>query len=279
MIHTARQTGKFIKLVRLLRPMYPNLPIDIETVAVGILERLWHLAITSAQRGDIGKLDNETIAESVGWFDDANVLIELLCESGWLTESTQYRLVIPSWSEHAPGFIKKNIARKGGFVSDFVEHTGSVEEVCEPDHPQASRLVATPNVTQPNPTQPNQIPYVRRGVRAVDFDSEWEGLRPKVQELAKAVSGDRRLKPDDRELAIKATVIAEQLGGVVGELASTIETKRRRDKPPDNPWAYFKAGLIRVCNESGLDFNAQWQAITVPENLLRPPKREVTHAN
>lgn len=118
------------------------------------------------------------------------------------------------------------------------------------------------------------IPSGRLAVRTVDFQNEWEDLKPKVQELATAIGGKRRLKPDDRELAIKAAVFADLLNGEVGKIAGGIETKRRRDNPPDNPWAYFKSSLIRVSKEAGIDFDAQWKAIEIPEALIRPPKPE-----
>lgn len=38
MIHTARQSAKFIRLVRKLRAEFGSIPIDTETIAVGILE-------------------------------------------------------------------------------------------------------------------------------------------------------------------------------------------------------------------------------------------------
>jgi hypothetical protein len=54
----APNNSKMKRLCRLLDiPVYQS---------VGILELLWHLTAREAPRGDIGKLDNETIAEGSG---------------------------------------------------------------------------------------------------------------------------------------------------------------------------------------------------------------------
>lgn len=117
MIHTARQTAKFVKLMRRLRTHLGSAPVDAETIAVGILERLWHMAINSAKRGDVGQHDNEVIAESCGWIGEPDDLILMLIDCGWLDESDQFRLVIHDWHEHAPAFLRRNIDKLGGFAS------------------------------------------------------------------------------------------------------------------------------------------------------------------
>ncbi|MCA9233371.1 MAG: hypothetical protein KDA57_22190 [Planctomycetales bacterium] len=154
MIHTARQSGKFIKLVRALRVLLPDLPVDVETVAVGILERLWHVTIASTPRGDIGRLSDEIIAESVGWFGEPKLLIETLCDANWLDRDVQHRLLVHGWEDHAPGYVKKNIARKGGFVSQNAAQVGSSEEGCDTKLAQLSQNARTPNQTKPNQTKP-----------------------------------------------------------------------------------------------------------------------------
>lgn len=124
MIHKARQNAKFRRLVRRLREPLRELTasglVDLETVVVGILERLWHETIASAPRGDIGaRMDNEEIADAAGWYGDPQALIEILVETGWLDLSDEHRLVVHDWHEHAPGFVRGNVkANLGGFATD-----------------------------------------------------------------------------------------------------------------------------------------------------------------
>jgi hypothetical protein len=150
MIHTARAKSKFRKLIRLLRTsLPPGIPIDIETIAIGMLERLWHATATDAFRGDIGKLANDEIAESIGWFGDADLIVSILLESGWLDEHTECRLVVHDWAEHAPRWVQGNAAKYGGFI---VPTGDSSKEVPIGD----SSKDAPPNLTKPSLTNSNQ---------------------------------------------------------------------------------------------------------------------------
>jgi len=149
MIHTARSTGKFIKLVRWLQRELGPLPVSHETVGVGLLERMWHFAITSHKRGDIGKSDDETIAYAIGWHGDASLIVAKLVECGWLVTHPQHRLVINDWEDHAPRHIKQNAKRIGGLIS-----TKDISETLGGDQTsQVRRLVSTPNLTKPNLTK------------------------------------------------------------------------------------------------------------------------------
>lgn len=149
MIHTARAKSKFKKLVRLLRNALPtSMPIDVETIATGILERLWHTTATDAFRGDIGRLSNDEIAESVGWFGDADMIVSMLIESRWIDPHDKCRLVVHDWAEHAPNWVKGNAKNHGGFI---VPIEGSLE-----DTPKGRPLEEpTPNQTKPNQTKPS----------------------------------------------------------------------------------------------------------------------------
>ena len=125
------------------------MPIDVETIAVGILERLWHSTVTDAFRGDIGKLANDEIAESLGWFGDADLIVSILLESNWLDEHDECRLVVHDWADHAPKWVRGNAAQYGGFV---VPTGGSLEEVPL----GSSSMDAPPNLTKQSITNSNQ---------------------------------------------------------------------------------------------------------------------------
>ena len=91
MKHSAPQTAKFKKLIRALRPIVKCDSVSIETVAVGILERLWHATIQNTQQGDIGKVDDETLCELVGWHLEPTTLIDILVSTGWLDRCEVHR--------------------------------------------------------------------------------------------------------------------------------------------------------------------------------------------
>jgi len=163
MIHSATQTSKFRKFVRRLRALVDSEVVELETIAVGLLERLWHATMQEAKRGDIGRHDNETIADMMGWrAQNFDALIALMVESGWLDECAEHRLIVHDWAEHCPAFIKKNIGRQGGFVepvsssktaqmSQHAPKPSSHEE----ENGDLSQNGSTPNQTKHNPTEPD----------------------------------------------------------------------------------------------------------------------------
>lgn len=177
LIHTAKQSAKFTKLVRRIRSTMPGLPVDPSTVATGLLEQMWHFTISSAKRGDIGQHDDELIAEACGWLGEPADLVAMLVETGWLDQCDEHRLVVHDWHEHAPGFIKRNIDRAGGFV-------GVVKQALpySPEHGSGRFLTqepseaVTPNQTKQNKTKPKSPPAAED------------------PELPEAIAGDKMLR-------------------------------------------------------------------------------------
>ena len=153
MIHTCRQSPKFKKFVRRLRPIAQNTVLDAESVAVAILERLWHATAVGAKRGDIGRFDNELIAEECGWLGDADLLIGILVKCDYLDECTEHRLLVHDWHEHAPNHVKGAVKRMGGFLVLRSDPIGADSEVA-PQTPLPPNLTNS-NQTKPNPTTPN----------------------------------------------------------------------------------------------------------------------------
>lgn len=132
------------------------------------------------------------------------------------------------------------------------------------------------HLDEPSPPESNgvessrvDIPDRPVSVRAVNVRDEWGEILPSVKEITAAVDPGRRLKPNDRELAIKAAVFARVLNGEVSAIVAAIEQKRKQERI-SRPWGYLKKSLIRVCKESGVDFDRQWAAIEIPDDLLKP---------
>lgn len=80
---------------------------------IGTLELLWQATVMNAPSGDIGILDNESIAIECGWDGDPDELISHLVDTGWLDECDEHRLIVHDWSEHCPNYIKGNLSNSG----------------------------------------------------------------------------------------------------------------------------------------------------------------------
>jgi len=158
MIHTARQSAKFTKLVRRIRTAMPGLPVDPSTVATGLLEQMWHFTITSAKRGDIGQHDDELIAEACGWLGDPQEFVSMLIETGWLDVCPTHRLVVHDWCDHAPQFVRKHIHRAGGFANRCPagDGLGAIPAPTGDDFGDEPAQLGLKNGNQPNQTKPNQ---------------------------------------------------------------------------------------------------------------------------
>lgn len=169
MIHTTPNSGKFRRLVRKLRPLVGNVPIALETIATGLLERLWHVAISDAIRGNVGKFDNEELAELIGWHGDANALIELLADERWLDRCEVHRLLIHDWADHAPRHVKANAARQGGILTPQIGVKEPSHRIAPNDSETTLRNAPndakepTHNLTKHNLTEPNNTPQPPKG--------------------------------------------------------------------------------------------------------------------
>jgi hypothetical protein len=147
------QTPKFRRAVRTLRAILPQdwmARIDPETIAYGLLERMWHATAASAPRGDIGRMSDDLIAEAVGWFDDPQVIVGWFIDNRWIDRHPVHRLVVHGWAEHAPNHVKANVSRHhGGFVDGAGRFAGSSDSdaTAEPDTVPVTQADAGPTAT------------------------------------------------------------------------------------------------------------------------------------
>lgn len=79
--------------------------------AIGLLDLLFDWAIDYAIRGDIGKWTDAVIAGSIGWTEDASLLVTALVDSGWLDRSKEHRLIIHDWPDHVPMFARAKMKK------------------------------------------------------------------------------------------------------------------------------------------------------------------------
>jgi len=101
-----------------------------KTLAVGILESLWHWASKYAIQGDIGKWPDAVIETALGWTGEKGKLIELLIETGWVDSVPEpHRLVIHDVAEHADNTWRTALSRAGLTWWDG----------CDPRHPSRGR--------------------------------------------------------------------------------------------------------------------------------------------
>ncbi len=115
-----------------------QLRCSAELVAVGLLERLWHETMTNAPAGDIGKLDDEDIAEGVGWVGDATQLVTILCRLRMARRVQDPSVVVHKWDIYCPNTVRANNRKYGREFATVNPKTvdGSLLEwVVEPPHP------------------------------------------------------------------------------------------------------------------------------------------------
>lgn len=86
--------------------------------AVGLLESIWMFAAKNSPQGDIGKHSNEDIACMIEWDRDPDELIDNLVKYQWFDTHPEHRLTIHDWSDHAPNWLKGNLASHGKQFAD-----------------------------------------------------------------------------------------------------------------------------------------------------------------
>jgi hypothetical protein len=78
-----------------------------------------------------------------------------------------------------------------------------------------------------------------------------------------------KLRPADYELCIRAAAVAHYSFGM-DWLNGVLKSIDQRKKPLDNPWAFFRQGLIDSAKRAGKDFHAAEESVVIPSRLLSP---------
>lgn len=188
------------------RALAKKLNITIQT-AVGILEMLWHFADEFCPRGDIGRLENQVIAESIEWSGDPEALIEALVDVHWLDECADPdRIVIHEWHEHCTDYNKKRIKSLGvSFASEqkILENSRKVS-------PPARACPAPPNPAPPQ--QPADLEVMPEPW--IYHEAGGREPNPEYRRVQDALRGARkRIEAADNPVAYSRAVVRSAKAG------------------------------------------------------------------
>ena len=79
--------------------------------AVGHLELLWHFTARQAPRGDVGRWEDDEIAEECAWDGDPAEFVGALVRAGWVDLDLDHRLIVHDWPDHADDAVVKRLKR------------------------------------------------------------------------------------------------------------------------------------------------------------------------
>lgn len=165
-----RGTPRHPKVYDLVQAL--GLPVRSRVIVIGYLELLWHFTSEFAPQGDIGKYSDSRIEGAMDWNGTRGKLVEALTNTGWCDKSSEHRLLVHDWHDHADDSVKKRLTRAGlEFLTLTPEVTGQ--------SPQPSQTTAD-NGSLPKPLpkplpEPHAQPPTRRApvpISRVRFD-EW----------------------------------------------------------------------------------------------------------
>lgn len=111
-----------------------RLDAELPTV-IGYLELLWAFTGKKAPQGNIGKWPDGAIARACYWMGRPEQFTQALVAAGFLDESTDHRLTVHDWHEHAPRWVKSKLSSlKAGFVTGVSDDAGpDIDEDASPD--------------------------------------------------------------------------------------------------------------------------------------------------
>ena len=247
MISSALNHIKFSRLKRRLKLK--------QWEVVGLLEGVWLFAQHNATDGAIGRHSNEDIAAWLEWEDDADELIESLVASGWLDRSDAHRILIHDWAEHAPRWVKGNIAKAGReMAAEIKEAPYSAKEAPREPPREAPR------------EPPRDVPY-------------------SAKEAPPSLTKPREEKPKEKKQAVACAPAPVEMPEILQDSAEFAEawaawlTYRRELKKPITPSS--EKQLLRKFAEWGPQRAASAIYHSVANNWQGcfEPKGEAEHGN
>lgn len=112
-----RNTLGHPKTRRLAQLLGADRPLPLYQVA-GILECLWQWTATYAPAGDVGRWEDRSIADGIGWEGDPGELVRALVAAGYVDEVDACRLVVHDWPAHAEDAVHMHLARATRYFAD-----------------------------------------------------------------------------------------------------------------------------------------------------------------
>lgn len=79
--------------------------------AWGLMEGLWQFTGKFTPRGDVGRYQNEDLADFLEWREDPDVLVDAYIKAGLIDPHPEHRLVVHGWHEHADDATKAALRR------------------------------------------------------------------------------------------------------------------------------------------------------------------------
>ena len=148
--------------------------------AIGLLESIWHCAITNSPGGDIGRLSNEDIASAIEWEQDADLLVDALVECSWLDADPEFRLIVHNWSKHVPTYLKGAYEKHGKLFADVIAKQRAKQLQEQPaKHPAkhdalegAGEGATYPSLAKPIQAQPSQVEVAAGTAEATAGDEQ-----------------------------------------------------------------------------------------------------------
>jgi hypothetical protein len=271
-------TTDLIKFKRLQRSL-----AESQRGIVGLLELLWAGTAKNCPQGDIGRFENIDIAVICDWEGDPDKLINALVDCGWLDVSDDHRLVVHDWHEHAPTWVKGNLASsKKSFASRSeieVDETkdgpkDAAKEVAKDGAKEGAKEGAKPPTTKPSQAkpsqaQPHQAAHGWFGCLVVAGECTCEPKAEKAVEIANKLVrlSDRKRLKYDRELFWRYSWIAANCdpGGFLDACDRILEHS------VEKPSSYLATIVRKMLEYHGVLFNNVTLELCPP---IPPPTNE-----
>lgn len=217
--------------------------------ALGILTMLWDFVGEFAPEGNVGRFADDEIAEACSWpEDDAERLVAVLKETGWIDGHPEHRLVIHDWGDHCEDWVKKRLRRaERDVVSGASLYLGQRGELPSGQRPDTGK---PPSGQRPDTGEPpsDVPPHPRQPARpspAQPSPAKPSPAKPAASSLSKGDGDDSRAPADGGDGAVTKAGTDKVVEGMkkIGQRPGSKQPEKEK----------FKQLLeLRVCNSIGL---------------------------
>lgn len=258
-----------------------RLDVDRPT-ALGYLTLAWDFVAEVSPSGDIGRWPNVAIARACDYLGDPDKFVNALVDAGWLDHDGEHRLVVHDWPDHCERWVRSKMTSLAlsfcacyGAKSPSRKPSADASGDASPDaFSDPPRNRTEPNQTKPmNTGRPEGRPEESGDATAdaaaplVITDTVWESSLELMRAIQNTLQPGIALKAKDRELTIKAAVLAKHRFGDAW-LNAVLQDFRDRSAPPDRPWGWLKGALAKSAKRAGHDFYAAEEKLDIPRKYM-----------